>query len=102
MGDLTIELTDAEAAALHDKGLRFESVKGRSFDGDTINTILVSVTSTATIKVLCDFLEHVLKQRRAGKLKINGLEMTNVSESTLLKVAGMQTSSGTHDAGKSG
>jgi hypothetical protein len=102
MSNLTVELSDAEASELTNKGLHFESVRGKNFDGDTINTILLSITSTATIKVFCDFVVHILKQRRSGKIKINGVEMSNVSEAALLKLASMQSSPGTHDAGKSG
>jgi hypothetical protein len=99
MGDLIIDLTEEESAPLRSAGLQFESLKIDNFDGDTLNTILLSVTSTATITALCNFLKDVLRQRRSAKIKINGLEVSDVSEATLLKLAGMNSPPGVHGAG---
>src|ERR1039457_568034 len=79
VSNLAIDLTEKESAPLRCAGFQFESMKIDNFDGNTLNTILLSVTSTATITALCNFLKDVLLQRRSGKLKINGLEISDVS-----------------------
>ena len=99
VSNLAIDLTEKESAPLRAAGLQFESMKVDNFDGNTLNTILLSVTSTATITALCNFLKDILLQRRSGKLKINGLEISDVSEATLLKLAGMNSSPGARSDG---
>ena len=99
VSNLAIDLTEKESAPLRCAGFQFESMKIDNFDGNTLNTILLSVTSTATITALCNFLKDVLLQRRSGKLKINGLEISDVSEATLLKLAGMNSSPGARSDG---
>ena len=99
VSNLAIDLTEKESAALRCAGLQFESMKIHSFDGNTLDTVLLSVTSTATITALCNFLKDVLLQRRSGKLKINGMEISDVSEATLLKLAGMNSPPGVRSDG---
>jgi hypothetical protein len=90
MADLAIELTDVEVATLPVGAFTYETAKGRNFDGETVNTVLVTLTSTATVKVMCDFILRILKERRSGKIKINGAELSGVTEKTLLEFANMK------------
>jgi hypothetical protein len=98
MDGLAIELTDDEVLGLEaGDDLQFDHVKSNNFDAGTMSIILVTLTSPATIKILADLLRDILKQRRGGKIKINGMEVSDVSEATLLKLAAASTAPPPHD-----
>ena len=83
MTDLLIELDDVESEKFTTSAIPHEVLKSRNLDGEMINTIIISLVSPVTIKILCNFLLALLKQRRSGKVKINGIEFSNVTEATI-------------------
>lgn len=85
MNKLAVEVTESETERFNPDTLSFKVVKGSNFDGAVVNTILISLTSATTIKAVIDVLRDVVKQRKSGKIKINGIEISNVSEEVILK-----------------
>jgi hypothetical protein len=85
MTTLAVEVTEDETRHFHDAGFASTKIAGRNFDGDLMNTILISLTSTATIKALVPLLVEIVRTRRSGAIRVNGMEIRNVSEKVILE-----------------
>jgi hypothetical protein len=83
VGDLAVELSDGEVRTLGAQGLDFRFAKGRNFDGVDVNIVLLALSSAAVVKAVCGVLIEIVKRRPSGKIKINGVELSNVSEATI-------------------
>jgi hypothetical protein len=93
MTALAIEVTEEEARHFHDAGIECTEVKGSNFDGDLISTILISLTSAATIKAVMPVLLEIVKSRKSSTIKVNGMEIKNVSEQVVLEALKRRTPS---------
>jgi hypothetical protein len=85
MNTLAIELDEDETRNFDGAGFEYRKIAGSNFDGNLMSTVLVSLTSAATIKALMPLLLEIVKKRRSGSIKINGMEIKNVSESVILE-----------------
>jgi hypothetical protein len=86
MSRVAIELSDDELEQLSSAGIEHTSISSSNFDGELLNTVLISLTSAASIKAMIPLFLEIAKGRRSGSIKINGIEIKNVSEATILKV----------------
>jgi hypothetical protein len=77
VANLAVEVFDSELPAFQASGLSYELVRGQNFDGIDVNTILISLTSAASIRAVCQMIVEILEQRKSGKIKVNGMELTN-------------------------
>jgi hypothetical protein len=85
MSHVAIELSDEELERLNSAEIEFTSISSSNFDGQLLSTVLISLTSAASIKAIMPLLLEIVKRRRSGTIKVNGLEIKNVSEATILK-----------------
>ena len=85
MSRVAIELSDEELKRLSSANIEFTSISSSNFDGQLLSTVLISLTSAASIKAMMPLLLEIAKGRRSGTIKVNGLEIKNVSEATILK-----------------
>jgi hypothetical protein len=85
MSSLAVELSDEELERLSSAGIEFTSISSSNFDGNLLTTVLISLTSAASIKAMMPLFLEIAKGRRSGAIKVNGLEIKNVSEATILK-----------------
>ena len=85
MTRMAVELSDEEVARLNSVGIEHTLVSGSNFDGGLLSTVLISLTSATTIKAIMPLLLEIVKGRRSGAIKINGMELKNVSEAAILK-----------------
>jgi hypothetical protein len=85
MNSLAIDVTEEEAQRFHDVGVEFTKITGSNFDGDLFSTVMISLTSAATIKAVIPVLLEIVKTRRSGTIKVNGMEIKNVSERVILE-----------------
>jgi hypothetical protein len=93
MAAVAVEVSDDEMQHFHNVAFEYKSMKLSNFDGEIINTVIVSLTSSATIAAVMAVILEIVKQRRSSSIKINGIEINNVSQKTVLealKVAGTQ------------
>jgi hypothetical protein len=100
MASLAIEVEEEEVACFDRAKIECKTIRGNNYDGDLVTTIIVSLTSAQTVKAICDVIKEIIKQRRSGKIKLNGLEVSNVSEDVLLKLAEQKLQKGTNDVRK--
>ena len=82
---LAVEATKDEARHFQDAGFPVTEISGSNFDGNLMDTILISLTSAATVKQLVPLLIELVKARRSGAIKVNGMEISNVSENVILE-----------------
>jgi hypothetical protein len=92
MTTLAIDITEEEARHFHDAGFEFTTITGSNFDGDLLSTVLISLTSAATIRALMPVLVEIVRKRRSGTIKVNGMEIKNVSERVILEALKTGTS----------
>jgi len=85
MTALAVEVTEDELRHFREAGFKWTKVTGSNFDGDLINTVIISLLSTATIKAVMPVLLEIVKGRRSGAVKVNGIEIKNVSERAILE-----------------
>jgi hypothetical protein len=85
MSSVAVELSNEELERLSSANIEFTSISSSNFDGQLLNTILISLTSAASIKAMMPLFLEIAKRRKSGTIKINGLEIKNVSEATILK-----------------
>jgi hypothetical protein len=86
MTNLAVEIFDDELPSLEGKDFVITTAKGRNFDGIDVNTVLMSITSAATLKTVCSLIASIVKARRSGKIKLNGVELSGVTEETIQRL----------------
>lgn len=86
MGNLIIELSHEEVEIFKGYGNTCEEVYSQDLDGQSLVNIIVTIASLPISKLIIDALLTISKKRQTSSIKINGIEIQNVSQELVEKL----------------
>ena len=90
MKHLIVEVPQEEVGLFDDAHIEHEAVETQNLDGSQTLSVIITIASLPVTSLLVDVLMTIAKKRQKSSIKINGIEMSNVSQELIEKVLAEQ------------